>query len=84
LADIRNSLKSLMWRSVGVRRSGPQLADAAETIRRWCRYVLSRQLADPDGWELQNMLTVASLMTSAALEREETRGVHTRPISQCR
>jgi L-aspartate oxidase len=78
LADIRNSLKSLMWRSVGVRRSGPQLAEAAETIRRWCRYVLSRQLGDPDGWELQNMLTVASLITHAALQREETRGVHMR------
>ncbi|MEX0641946.1 MAG: L-aspartate oxidase [Pirellulales bacterium] len=78
LADIRNSLKSLMWRSVGVRRSGPQLAEAAETTRRWCRYVLWRQLPDPDGWELQNMLTVASLITSAALERTETRGVHMR------
>src|SRR5262245_9696134 len=78
LADIRNSLKSLMWRSVGVRRNGPQLAEAADTIRRWCRYVLWRQLSDPHGWELQNMLTVASLMTSAALAREETRGVHMR------
>jgi L-aspartate oxidase len=78
LADIRNSLKSLMWRSVGVRRSGPQLLEASETIRRWCRYVLWRQLSDPTGWELQNMLTVASLITSAAIEREETRGVHMR------
>ena len=26
LADIRNSLKSLMWRSAGVRRDGPGLA----------------------------------------------------------
>ena len=29
LADIRNSLKSLMWRAAGVRRDGPQLAEAA-------------------------------------------------------
>jgi L-aspartate oxidase len=78
LADIRNSLKSLMWRAGGVRRSGSQLAEAAETIRRWCRYVLSRQLANPDGWELQNMLTVASLMVDAAYQREESRGVHLR------
>ena len=67
LADIRNSLKSLMWRAAGVRRSGPQLADARGTIRRWCGYVLRRQFNDPDGWELQNMLTVASLMVEAAL-----------------
>jgi L-aspartate oxidase len=78
LADIRNSLKSLMWRAAGVRRSGPQLADAARTIRRWCGYVLARQLNDPHGWELQNMLTVASLIVEAALAREESRGVHLR------
>jgi L-aspartate oxidase len=78
LVDIRNSLKSTMWRAAGVRRNGPQLADAAQTIRRWCGYVLSRQLSDPDGWELQNMLTVASLMVEAALAREESRGVHWR------
>jgi L-aspartate oxidase len=78
LADARNSLKSLMWRAVGVRRAGPQLAETKETIHRWCRYALARQFADPEGWELQNMLTVASLMVGAALEREESRGVHLR------
>ena len=67
--------------AAGVRRDGPQLADAAETIRRWCGYVLARQFNDPDGWELQNMLTVASLMIEAALAREESRGVHCGPIS---
>jgi L-aspartate oxidase len=78
LLDIRNSLRSLMWRAAGVRRTGPQLADAARTIRRWCSYVLERQLTDPHGWELQNMLTVASLMVETALAREESRGVHLR------
>jgi L-aspartate oxidase len=78
LADIRNSLKSLMWRAAGVRRAGPQLSDAARTIRRWCGYVLGRQLNDPHGWELQNMLTVASLIVESALAREESRGVHLR------
>ena len=37
------------------------------TIDRWCGYVLARQFTDPDGWELQNMLTVARLMIEAAL-----------------
>jgi L-aspartate oxidase len=78
LIDIRNSLRSLMWRAAGVRRNGPQLSDAAQTIRRWCGYVFSRQLTDPHGWELQNMLTIASLMVEAALAREESRGVHLR------
>ena len=78
LADIRNSLKSLMWRAAGVRRDGAELAEAAENIDRWCRYVLARQFSDPEGWELQNMLTVARMMIAAAFEREETRGVHLR------
>ena len=37
-----------------------------------------RQFSDADGWELQNMLTVARLVIEAALAREETRGVHLR------
>ena len=39
---------------------------------------LPRQFTEPKGWELQNMLTIARLMIRAALEREETRGVHVR------
>jgi len=78
LADIRNSLKSLMWRSVGVRRDETRLSEALENINRWCRYVLPRQFADPAGWELQNMLVVSKIMIQAALAREETRGVHQR------
>ena len=78
LADIRNSLKSLMWRNAGVRRDREGLLEAQENIDRWCRYVLARQFADPQGWELQNLLTVARIVITAALEREETRGVHLR------
>ncbi len=78
LSDIRNSLKSLMWRNVGVRREGDALSAAAEDVERWCRYVLPRQFAEKSGWELQNMLVVARLMIRAALLRTETRGVHLR------
>lgn len=78
LQDIRNSLKSLVWRAAGVRRNGEGLRDAARTIDQWQRYALSQQLADPHGWELQNMLTVARVMIAAALRREESRGVHLR------
>jgi L-aspartate oxidase len=78
LSDIRNSLQSLMGRYAGVRRERQELVDAAETIDRWCGYVLARQFSDAEGWELQNMLTVARLVVAAALDREETRGVHYR------
>ncbi|NIL98492.1 MAG: L-aspartate oxidase [Planctomycetales bacterium] len=78
LGDIRNTLKSLMWRFVGVRRERDSLVSALGTIEGWCQYVLSRQFREPAGWELQNMLTVAKLMIEAALARQETRGVHQR------
>ncbi len=78
LADIRNSLKSQMWRSVGIRRDRAGMNQAQENVERWCRYVLGRQFQSPDGWQLQNLLTVARIMIAAALQREETRGVHLR------
>ena len=54
------------------------MAKAKRTIENWCRYVLNRQFTDPSGWELQNMLIVSRLMIDAALQREESRGVHFR------
>lgn len=78
LADISNSLKSLMGRAAGVRRRGEELSDALEAIADWSSYVLPRQFADIRGWELQNMLLVGRLMVEAALAREESRGVHLR------
>ena len=78
LADIRNSLRALMWRHVGVERTGAALREALDAVEGWCRYVLPRQFSDPQGWQLQNMLQVARLMIVAAIEREETRGVHHR------
>ena len=78
LADIHNSLRSLMWRHVGVERTAESLAEALETVEGWCRYVLPRQFPDPQGWQLQNMLEVARLMIRAGIKRRETRGVHFR------
>jgi L-aspartate oxidase len=78
LADIRNSLRALMWRHVGVERTEDSLREALETVEGWCRYVLPRQFPDPQGWQLQNMLEVARLMIHAAIDRRETRGVHFR------
>jgi L-aspartate oxidase len=77
-ADVRNSLRSLMWRNVGItRRVGP-LAEAQEIIRFWQRYVMDKVFDTPEGWECQNMLTVALLMAHAAELRKESRGVHYR------
>ncbi len=77
-ADIRASLRALMWRSVGINRDARGLAEAADQVDFWCRYALNHVFDSPTGWTLQNMLTVARLMIAAAADREESRGVHTR------
>jgi L-aspartate oxidase len=78
IADVRRSLKSLMWRHVGVERSGESLTKAHARIDTWCQYVMSTQFENPVGWELQNMLTAAKIVTEAATRREESRGTHFR------
>ena len=78
LNDITNSLKSLMWRFVGVRREANTLREALVSIDSWRRYVLPAQYTSLQGWELQNMLTIARIMVDSALQREESRGVHLR------
>lgn len=78
LDDIRNAVRSLMWRNVGVQRRRERLEEALHEIRRYCSYILSHDLDHVDGWELQNILTVALMMTNAAAARNESRGVHLR------
>ena len=77
-ADVRSSLRSLMWRNVGIERHGPHLEEAEEIISFWSRYVLDKTFDTPAGWELQNMLEVATLLARSAELRTETRGVHYR------
>lgn len=78
LNDIRNSLKSLMWRDAGIVRDERHLLEAEEMIEMWCSYVLDKEFSHPIGWELQNMLIVSKLIVSFARKREESRGVHHR------
>lgn len=78
LADIRNAVRALMWRNVGVQRREERLLEAVQAIQQYCTYVLSHDLTCVDGWELQNILTVSLQMASAALARTESRGVHFR------
>lgn len=86
IADVKNSLRSIMWRNVGIERSGDRLAETREIIAFWSRYVMDKTF-DPNtlgpagamaGWELQNMLTVCFLITGSALARTESRGAHHR------
>ena len=44
----------------------------------WARYTLDKIFDDKAGWEVQNLLTVAAIVTEAARWRTETRGTHHR------
>lgn len=76
--DVRNSLRALMWRNVGITRTAQPLTEAEEIIRFWHRYVMDKIFDSPEGWECQNMLAASLLVTCAAQLRKESRGVHYR------
>ena len=67
-----------MWRSVGVLRDGDVLTEAEHAVDFWCRYVMDKEFAGVEGWQVQNMLTLAKLIIVSARARTETRGVHYR------
>jgi L-aspartate oxidase len=76
--DVRNSLRALMWRNLGITRWAQLLEETKEIISFWQRYVMDKIFDSPDGWECQNMLTVCLLMAQSAYKRQESRGVHFR------
>lgn len=78
IEDVRSSLRSAMWRNVGIERTGAMLADAVDMLEFWARYTLDKIFDEPEGWEVQNMLTVGHLVAQSALWRAESRGCHTR------
>ncbi len=85
VTDVKSSLRSIMWRNVGIERDGERLNETREIIAFWCRYVMDKTFSPAinpvvaqAGWELQNMLTVAFLVTAAAYTRTESRGAHHR------
>lgn len=78
LVDIRSSLRSAMWRNVGIDRVGPKLRDTQEMFDFWGRYTLDKIFDEPEAWETQNLLMVGALVARAADWREESRGCHAR------
>ena len=78
IADLTYSMKSLMWRQMGVERNEGDMETALETFEFWARAVRSLPLDDDRSIELVNMLTVARLATFGACHRTESRGTHFR------
>lgn len=74
--DVIREVQGLMWRDVGIVRTGTRLKAAIEHLNH-----LAPQVAGPQtrrAHEAQNIHTVALLVVRAALAREESRGAHYR------
>jgi len=78
LEDLTQSLRSLLWKDVGLERDGAGLEAALRQIESWIPYVLGSAFHGVPSWTVQNMLLTAYLLTLSALRREESRGVHFR------
>jgi L-aspartate oxidase len=85
VVDVKSSLRSVMWRNVGIERTGDRLAETREIVAFWSRYVMDKTFTTEAGvdkavagWELQNLLAAAFLVTIAAQARTESRGAHYR------
>lgn len=78
LADISNSLRSVMWRNVGIVREAQPLRETCDILDFWAHYTLDKTFDDATGWEVQNKLTVARLVAMSALQRDQSVGVHFR------
>jgi L-aspartate oxidase len=76
-----DEVRALMWRDAGLFRNRAGLTRAIATLD--AAYHLCRTKAAPgdfdvDGWRHFNLITVARLVSRAALRREESRGGHFR------
>ena len=76
--DMLYSLKSLMWRNVGLKRNAAGLRQAEQRIGLWHHYLMRATPTDRTGFQLANMLTVSALVARSAYERTESRGTHFR------
>jgi L-aspartate oxidase len=69
----RRLLQTLMWNKVGIERNGEDLRQTLEQLNRWCVGG-----ASVEALETANLLSLARVMTAAALARCESRGAHFR------
>jgi succinate dehydrogenase/fumarate reductase flavoprotein subunit len=87
-AAVKNMVRDIMWKHVHMLRDKKGLSVALEELRRIQKEYLPRMevASESSRWnydliealETTNMVTVAELVTNAALARTETRGAHAR------
>jgi L-aspartate oxidase len=81
VADLARSARSLMWRQVGIERTGAELAVAKRSLHFWLAHQARGAFRDRGGWQLQNTLVVGGLVATAAELRRASVGTHCRTDS---
>jgi succinate dehydrogenase / fumarate reductase flavoprotein subunit len=85
--DIATEMKKVMFDDVGIYRSGPGMEDALDKVLELKDRFKHIRVTDTgkifntellNAWELGNMLDIAELVTTCALNRTESRGAHSR------
>jgi len=79
VAELRRSLRNLMWDNVGIVRSDQRLEQAGSAIVELVGALMPAGTAawlDPDTVELRNLLQVSELIVRCARMRRESRGLH--------
>ncbi len=85
--DIQRDLQDMMQANVGIIRNGPELSDALTQLdgtfsERVANLKVTGGRAYNPGWnlatDLPSMITVSKCVTRGAIQREESRGGHTR------
>jgi L-aspartate oxidase len=69
-------IQDVMWREVGIIRSGKELAEAIKQLQ--AMELTKTNKSERQGYELQNLHTLAFLIARSAEAREESRGSHYR------
>jgi L-aspartate oxidase len=80
--DLVRSVRSLMWRQVGIERTAADLAVASRSLAFWLRHQARGEFRSREGWELQNLLTVGGVIAAAAERRTASVGTHLRADSR--
>ncbi|OLC96474.1 MAG: L-aspartate oxidase [Acidobacteria bacterium 13_1_40CM_4_58_4] len=73
---MRKKIQDVMWREVGIMRSGKELADAIKQLE--AMELPKSEKPGRSGHELRNLHTLALVIARAARAREESRGSHYR------
>ncbi len=73
---MREELRKIMWRDVGILRTGEGLSYALHIIQRREKELASFDAQDQESGELSNLLLAGKIIAFCALRRKESRGTH--------